>query len=61
MTEENAITTVGQAGDAGSRDPAEGSVAAGESADPVDDGQSAAASDAGSAGASAQEPAEGPA
>jgi hypothetical protein len=69
VSEENAITTVGQAGDAATKEPAEGSVAAGESADPTDAGQSSASIEAagGSAdpatgdteGASPQEPAEG--
>lgn len=69
VTGDNAITAVGQAGDAGSKDPAEGSVAAGENADPTDAGQSSESLEAadGSAGqssadgASSQEPAEGPA
>jgi len=62
MTEDSA-TTISQAGDAGSKEPAEGSVAAGLEADPTDAGQSAttAAGDAPDEGAAPQEPAEGPA
>ncbi|WP_111768535.1 hypothetical protein [Nakamurella deserti] len=62
MTEDSA-TTISQAGDAGSREPAEGSVAAGEHADPTDAGQSGstATGDAPGEGAAPQEPAEGPA
>lgn len=71
MTGDHFITSVGQAGDAASKAPAEGSVAAGEEADPTEAGQSseslAAAgssegTDAGEGrggGASSQQPAEG--
>ena len=61
MAGDDDITAVGQAGDAGSKDPAEGSVAAGEEADPTDDGQSSGSiGGAGDASAaSSQDPAEG--
>jgi len=62
MTEDNAIEAVGQAGNAASEDPAEGSVAAGEGADSTDSGQSlddAETSDDTVRGASAGGQAEG--